>query len=137
MAMKTLYSPKSDPSKAKGSDPKAPTSMDETAGHPPTLYLEHDHLKKLGLDKMPNVGEKLHARIVAHVGAVSEDQDRGDGGKPRRRMTLHVHQMEMGKDGPGKEVDQEAESKAGAKAAMDKALTKGAGSESAGDAEND
>ena len=44
-------------------------AQDETASHPPTLYLEHEHLKKLGLDKMPNVGEKLHARIVAHVGA--------------------------------------------------------------------
>jgi hypothetical protein len=111
--------------------------MDETPSHPPTLYLEDEHLKKLGLHEMPKVGEKLHARIVAHVGAVSEDQDRGDGGKPRRRMTLHVHQMEMGKDGPGKEVDQEAESKAGAKAAMDKALTKGAGSEEEDDGEED
>jgi hypothetical protein len=111
--------------------------MDETPSHPPTLYLEDEHLKKLGLHEMPKVGEKLHAHIVAHVGAVSEDQDRGDGGKPKRRMTLHVHKMELGEDGPGKEEKQEEESKKGAKAAMDKALTKGAGSESAGDGEND
>jgi hypothetical protein len=111
--------------------------MDETPSHPPTMYLEHEHLKKLGMHEMPKVGDKLHAQIVAHVGAVSEDQDRGDGGKPRRRMTLHIHQMDTGAKVPGKEVDQEEESKKGARAEMDKALKHAAGSESEGDGENE
>jgi hypothetical protein len=111
--------------------------MDEIPSHPPTLYLEDEHLKKLRLHEMPKVGEKLHAHIVAHVGAASEDQDRGDGGKPKRRMTLHVHKMELGEDGPGKEEKQEEESKKGAKAAMDKALKHEAGNEEEDDGKED
>jgi len=129
MAMKTLYTPKlkTEKGKAKTGESPAPMRDDEMPERPPTLYLEHEHLKKLGIKKMPGIGEKLHARMVAHVGAISEDQDRGDGREPRRHMTLHIHKMDMGTDGPGKEVDQEAESKAGAKAAMDKALKREVG----------
>jgi hypothetical protein len=139
MAMKTLWTPKKegDAGKAKAGEGKAPVSQDEVASHPPTMYLEHEHLKKLGMKEMPAVGEKLHARIEGHVGAVSEDQDRGDGGEPRRRMTLHVHKMEVGTDGPGKEVDQQAESAKGAKAEMDKALKRGAGGSKKADSEGE
>ena len=99
---------------------------------PPTLHLGHKHMEKLGLKKMPAVGTKLHFHAVAHVGATSEDQDSMAGSKkPRRSMTLHIHQMEMGADGPDNDVAQEEQSKAGAKAEMDKALAKGAGSERA------
>jgi hypothetical protein len=98
---------------------------------PPTLHLGHKHMEKLGLKKMPAVGTKLHFHAVAHVGSTSEDQDSMAGSKkPRRSMTLHIHQMEIGADGPDNDVAQEEQSKAGAKAEMDKALAKGAGSES-------
>ena len=94
---------------------------------PPTLHLGHKHMEKLGLKKMPAVGTKLHFHAVAHVGATSEDRDSMAGSKkPRRSMTLHIHQMEMG-DGaqPGtSDADQEEESKSEAKAEMDKALAK-------------
>ena len=98
---------------------------------PPTLHLGHKHTEKLGLKKMPAVGTKLHFHAVGHVGSTSEDQDSMAGSKkPRRSMTLHIHQMEMGADGPDNDVAQEEQSKAGAKAEMDKALAKGAGNES-------
>lgn len=95
---------------------------------PPQLYLGHHHLEKLGITKMPPVGAKIKISGMAHVGSTSENQDNTDGG-PQRSMTLHLHKMDIGKDGPGQEVDQEAQSKQGAKAEMDKALKRGAGSE--------
>lgn len=113
-------------SKAKGN-----LAVDNTSEHqePPRLYLEHHHLAKLGMDKMPAVGSKIKISGLAHVGSTSEDQDRMDGGKPRRRMTLHLHQMEMG--GDGIEGASEESQKDGMKSEIDKALTKHAGSESA------
>ena len=100
---------------------------------PPTLHLGHKHMEKLGLKKMPAVGTKLHFHAVGHVGSTSEDQDSMAGSKkPRRSMTLHIHQMEMGQDDQTGDTDvaQEEESKKGAKAEMDKALAKQQGSES-------
>lgn len=103
---------------AKGSLPTDNAEHQE----PPRLYLEHHHLEKLGLKKMPAVGSKIKISGLAHVGSTSENQDRGDGGKARRSMTLHMHKMEVGKDGPGAEEDQAEQTKQGAKAEMDKAL---------------
>ena len=108
---------------------------------PPTLHLSHDHLAKLmpAGSSMPPVGSKIRISGLAHVGSASEDQDSmvpaGKSGT-RRSMTLHIHQMEMGADGPDNDVAQEEQSKAGAKAEMDKALAKGAGSASKGNASN-
>jgi hypothetical protein len=101
---------------------------------PPRLYLEHHHLAALGMDKMPPVGSKIKISGLAHVGATSENSSdapsggkaggKGGEGNTRRSMTLHLHQMEMGKSGIGgvSDVAQEADSAKGAKAAMDKAL---------------
>ena len=117
---------------------QAMTSGEDTQP-PPTLHLGHKHLEKLGLKKMPAVGSKLHFHAVAHVGATSEDHDSMAGSKkPRRSMTLHIHQMEMGQDDQAGDTDvaQEEESKKGAKAEMDKALSRGAGSASKGNASN-
>lgn len=132
MSMVTFKMPKSEKGKATGE--LASPSKGEDHTPLPTMYLEHRHLEQLGLKKLPAVGEKLHFHAVAHVGSTSEDQDRGDGGSPRRSMRLHIHQMDMGsgtQNGSSTDVDQEEESKAGAKAAMDKALTRQEGSESA------
>jgi hypothetical protein len=108
-------------SKAKGG-----LAEDNTSEHqePPTLYLEHHHLAKLGMTKMPAVGTKIKISGLAHVGSTSEDQDRGDGGGPRRRMTLHMHQMETGTGKQGSEVADEKQAASGAKAEMDKALSR-------------
>jgi hypothetical protein len=106
--------------KAKGSLPKDNSSEHQS---PPRLYLEHHHLEKLGMDKMPAVGSKIKISGLAHVGSTSEDDDPGiDGGK-RRSMTLHLHKMDMGTD------NSEESQKDGMKGAIDKALSKAAGSE--------
>ncbi len=128
MTMVNLVSPK----KMKGDAGKeapgmgaAPVGQKE-GSDPPRLYLEHDHLEKLGIKTLPAVGTKIHFHAVGHVGSTNEDQDRGDG-EARHSMTLHIHQMDMG-DGKQPEMSDE-DQKAGAKAEIDKALTKAAGSE--------
>jgi hypothetical protein len=111
---------------AEGGIGKPPGGAEHMA--PPRIYLEHHHLEKLGMAKMPAVGSKIHISGLAHVGATSEhDHSDQPGEKKRRSMTLHLHKMEMGTNGPGKEVDQEAETAKSAKAEMDKALKRAAG----------
>lgn len=97
---------------------------------PPRLHLEAHHLDKL-LDKgkMPAVGSKIKISGLAHVGSVSEDGPGINGGSSRRHMTLHMHKMEMGKEGI--EGASEESQKDGMKSEIDKALTKHAGSEAA------
>jgi hypothetical protein len=90
---------------------------------PPMIHLEHHHLAKLGVDKMPPVGSKIRISGLAHVGATSEDHNPGIKGKPTKRMTLHLHQMELGHEGITDEVKSESQ-KAGAKGEMDKALSR-------------
>ena len=116
-----------EPSKAKGGAQTMTPGEDTQA--PPRLYLEHHHLEKLGIKKMPPVGTKLHIEAEAHVGSTSENQDRGDGGKPHRSMTLHLHKMDMGTDDQTGDTDvaQAEQSNKGARAEMDKALSRGAG----------
>lgn len=110
---------KGEASTAKGSNPK----IAGEDSHPPTLYLHEEHLKKLGIHKMPATGAKLKFHAVGHVGSTSENQDHGDGGKTRRSMTLHLHKMDMGTGHQSSEVDEESQ-KAGMKSAIDKSLTK-------------
>lgn len=128
------FSPKKESSKAKGSLAKDNTEHQS----PPTIYLEHHHLEKLGMTKMPPVGSKIKISGLAHVGATSEHDDSrsapkgsAEGSGKRRSMTLHMHKMDVGTD----RHDHEESQKAGMKAAVDKALTKGEGSESEGDGE--
>lgn len=112
---------------------------------PPVLHLEGAHLGKLGLKKLPAVGSKIHIHAIAHVHAAHDEADDskgfsdGDGNdastgetkkyNANRNLTLHLHQMEAKKHMVSDE-EQTSESAAGAKAAMDKALTKEMGSES-------
>jgi hypothetical protein len=99
---------------------------------PPTIYLGHHHLAKLGMDKMPPVGSKIKISGLAHVGSTSERDEAmrpGEkGGGKQRSMTLHLHKLEMGADGAGDASDESQ--KEGMKSEIDKALTKHAGSES-------
>ena len=134
------------PKKVKGEKSGASGSLPrDNAEHqePPRIYLEHHHLEKLGLTKMPKVGSKIKISGLAHVGATSENSHDGPSGgkapggegKTKRSMTLHLHKMEVAHDG----IDgaKEESQKAGMKSAIDRALTKGEGSESADKAEND
>lgn len=130
------FTPKkqSDAGKAKGS-----LAHDNISEHeaPPRLYLEHHHLEKLGLKKMPAVGSKIKISGTAHVGATSENSSdapsggkaKGGEGNTQRSMTLHLHKMDVGTDNQSGETEESQ--KDGMKAAIDKALVKGAGSESA------
>lgn len=129
------FAPKKSASKAKsGQGPAEVMSKDAEHQEPPRMYLEHHHLEKLGMKKMPSVGSKVRISGLAHVGATSEDHDSmapaGGKGGMKRRMTLNMHEMEIGADGPDNDEEQAEQSKAGAKAEMDKALARGAGSES-------
>jgi hypothetical protein len=115
---------------------------------PPVLYLEGAHLGKLGLKKMPPVGSKLHIHAIAHVHAAHDEADDSkefsEGGgndastgetkkyNTNRRLTLHFHQMEA-KKSMGSDEDQSAETAKGAKAEMDKALSRGAGGKGKGE----
>jgi hypothetical protein len=127
------FTPKKDPTATKGGIGAAPEGAETM--EPPRIYLQDHHIKKLGLTKMPPVGSKINVSGLAHVGATNESNDPGiDGGK-RRSMTLHLHKMDLGTDGPGKEVDQEAESKKGAKKEMDEALKRREGGSKKKDSE--
>jgi hypothetical protein len=125
----------SEKGKARGGEgPAVASSKDAEHQAPPVIHLEHHHLEKLGLTKMPPVGSKIRISGLAHVGATSEGDQSArfggtsgrDEGEPKRSMTLHLHKMDVGKDGAS-DVDQEAESAKGAKAAMDKALERQTG----------
>jgi hypothetical protein len=121
-----------------GIKPKAEGSMDVEHQAPPVMHLEAHHIQKLFKNKMPPIGSKIPVHAVVHVGAYSEDQAgppsggkaKGGEGNAPRSMTLHFHKMDMGQEGIGEE-DQAQSQRDGAKAAIDKALTKDAGKESA------
>jgi hypothetical protein len=122
------FTPKKEASKAKGSLPTENSEYQD----PPTMYLQEHHLKALGFKEMPKVGSKIKISGLAHVGSTNESSDHSEKGKgPRRSMTLHMHKMEVGRD----EHDHEESQKAGMKGEIDKALKKGAGSESEDDGE--
>jgi hypothetical protein len=126
------FTPKKQTSE-KGKEKGGTLNPHKEESRPPTMYLGHAHLVKLGITKMPPVGSKIKISGLAHVGATSEQDDSEQpGDKKQRSMTLHMHKMDVGRD----ETDHEESQKAGMKAAVDKALTKGAGSESEGNGEN-
>jgi hypothetical protein len=126
------FTPKSDPSKAKGSLARDNTSEHEA---PPVMHLEAHHIAKLFKNKLPPIGSKVKVSGLVHVGAFNEGADgppsggkaKGGEGNTPRTMSLHFHKMDLGTDTPGEQVDQEEQSKKGAKSAMDKALSRGAG----------
>lgn len=82
------------------------------------VHLDHESLEKLGMDKLPRVGQKLHLHAHAHVTEVSEEHR--DGGKKHRRVALQLRKLDV-KDA-GSESAREAATAKGAKGAMDAAL---------------
>lgn len=78
------------------------------------VTLDHEMLQKLGIDKLPAVGDKMHLQSHAHVTEVSEESH--ESGKKRRSVRLQMRKMQV--EPATKETPAD-----GAKAAMDKALT--------------
>jgi hypothetical protein len=122
----------------RGITPKAEGSMDVEHESPPVMHLEAHHIGKLFGSKMPPIGSKIKVHGLVHVGAFNEGsagppsggKAKGGEGHTKRSMTLHFHKMDMGTNGPdtpGSEVEQQEQSKKGAKAEMDKALRREAG----------
>lgn len=87
-----------------------------------SMHLGHEELTKLGLDKLPRVGDKLHLRAHAHVTSVSENHR--DGGKSERRIELQLRKMEVAAEKKASEGEIHEGKLTGAMAAMDKALDK-------------
>jgi hypothetical protein len=95
---------------------KGMSNMAEMPKMKPTVHLDHDALKDMGMHKgpMPKVGAKLPMKAMGHVVSVGED----DSG---RRMTMELH--DMGMDGTNEKPAPDSDSIGkGMKKAMDKAV---------------
>lgn len=112
----------------------------------PGIHLNHEHLEKLGVKALPQVGDKVHIHAIAHVSSVGEHANMSEDGKKRRNrhVSLDIHHMRMGDEDSDKSKPiaskGEAERTEGGKKAIDAALSEmnqGAGSDDEGDGEND
>ncbi len=91
-------------------------------GYGLTVRLDHEHLKKLGVKKMPKAGDVIHLHSKAHVKSTSEHSE--DGGD-RKHMELELRHMALGvqsDDDDQGDDDGGEKHLAGAKSAMDEAL---------------
>lgn len=92
-----------------------------------SVSLNHESLKKLGLHDgaMPQVGQKLMLHAHAHVKEAREEQR--EGGEKHRRLELELRHMAIEKQAatPKSAVASEESLNKGAKAEMDKVLSKG------------
>lgn len=93
--------------------------MDVPSKMKPTLHLNHDDLKELGL-KMPAVGEKFRAKL--HGKVVSTSVHEHDGGDKRSSVMVEVHKLKPHGKPASKEGMVANPAADGAKAAMDGAL---------------
>lgn len=84
---------------------------------PPSMHLDHEALKSLGMHtgKMPSPGDKLKLSATAHVKSVGES----DSG---RHMSVELHDMAAA--GGQNDNDGDEQMGKGMKGAMDKALKK-------------
>lgn len=82
------------------------------------VNLDHESLQKLGIDKLPSVGDKLHLHAHAHV--VSAEERSTEGGKKHRSVSLELRKMHVGDSGD--ETAQQKRMAHGAKKAMDEVL---------------
>lgn len=72
------------------------------------LNLSADELEKLGIDKLPEVGEPFTIEAVGYVCDVSQSET--EGGKPRRSLCIQITDLELEE---GVEEDEEDESERG------------------------
>lgn len=85
---------------------------------PPSIHFSHEHLKKLGIKKLPQVGDKLHIQAIAHVASVGAHEDESG---PNQHMHVELHHVGY-KHHDESSQDKAANAHKGAKAAMDDAL---------------
>jgi hypothetical protein len=58
-----------------------------------SLDLNTETMKKLGIKKLPTVGEKYSIKAEAKVRSISEHSSESDGGKPSRSLCLQITKM--------------------------------------------
>lgn len=80
----------------------APSNSREDYPYGLRIELDHEGMKKLGMHKMPTVGEKHH--IVAHAKVTSSSEHSYDGEPKRRSVSMQITHMKMHK-GKGKSDD--------------------------------
>jgi hypothetical protein len=100
MARMTSHSPKDDapaPANTVGS------GLQEIDTPDLSVHLSEEHIRRLGLDKMPRVGDRIGLKAHARVTSVSSHND--GKGKPRRSMSLTVEHMGASKGAPTSAVD--------------------------------
>lgn len=68
-----------------------PSIMDDG----PSVHLSEHHIKKLGLSKIPRLGEHLVLHARAHVDSVNQHKD--SKGKANRSMSLTITHMAVNK----------------------------------------
>lgn len=91
----------------------------------PVFELTHEHLKQLGVKHFPPPGSTVHIHASVAETHVTQDPQSGES---HGHVVLHLHKMDTA---TGKQPEMsDASQAAGAKAEIDKALAKGAGSES-------
>lgn len=64
-----------------------------------SLNLEHEHLTKLGMDKLPKVGATMRVHAKAVVTSVSQSDNHR--GKPSRRIELQLQHIGLEDHKPG------------------------------------
>ena len=63
------------------------------------IRLENSGLEKLGIDKLPSVGEMMRIEAVAIVESASQNEVLGKDGKPKpaeRHLTLQIQKLSVG-----------------------------------------
>jgi hypothetical protein len=105
-----MASMKSSPKNAKKSSEVSPPSpMNEDYPYGLRLELDHDTLKKLGHDSLPQVGTKMALHAKARVKSASENSSEGED-SPRRSVSLQITHMKTDCD---MDAEDDAEDTAG------------------------
>lgn len=118
--MKDMKRTKKDLDKHKDADAMSPIGAQNDYPHGLSVHLDHESLSKLGMHKLPKVGDKLHLHAHAHVTSVREEHR--DGGKANRHIELQLRKMDLKSHASG--APGEEEMNEGMHQAVDKA-TKG------------
>jgi hypothetical protein len=103
---------------AKKKDAEGPSIGGDDYPYGLRVNLDHESLQKLGIDKLPSVGDKMHLHAHAHV--VSAEERSSEGGKKHRSVSLELRKMQIGEH-EGETASQTRLAN-GAKKAMDEVL---------------
>jgi hypothetical protein len=100
----------------------APSIGGEDYPYGTRVRLGDEELDKLGMSKLPQVGDGMHVHGHGHVTSVSEDHH--EGGKKRRHVEIQLRHMAVkpGEHKQGRAGGKSADQADGMKNAMDSAL---------------